>query len=140
MEADSGLSPRPLFIYQLVCTCKKKSRRNSIYVLYLRLSYSTYLLGINYVTGRDCKGIYAYEDTIMQSRLYTMQAHGRHGLQFKGKMDEKELKEVLKNLDAESAMKLAKSLDAAGVRGSGLPIEASIRICMTMSCIQYTYI
>ena len=37
-------------------------------------------------------------------------------------MDEKELKEVLKNLDAESAMKLAKSLDAAGVRGSALPM------------------
>lgn len=39
----------------------------------------------------------------------------------KGKLEEKELKEYLKNMDAGTAMKLCKAMDAAGTRGSSLP-------------------
>ena len=37
-----------------------------------------------------------------------------------GKLEEKELKEFLKNMDAETAMKLSKAMDAAGTKGGNL--------------------
>ena len=39
---------------------------------------------------------------------------------FLGKLEEKELKEFLKNMDAETAMKLSKAMDAAGTKGGNL--------------------
>mmetsp|Transcript_3820 Transcript_3820/g.8882 ORF Transcript_3820/g.8882 Transcript_3820/m.8882 type:complete len:217 (+) Transcript_3820:57-707(+) len=37
-----------------------------------------------------------------------------------GKLEEKELKEFLKNMDAETAMKLSKAMDAAGTKGDSM--------------------
>eukprot|EP00438_Fugacium_kawagutii_P019222 Skav233325 [mRNA] locus=scaffold2558:158661:162079:+ [translate_table: standard] len=37
-----------------------------------------------------------------------------------GKLEEKELKEFLKNMDAETAMKLGKAMDAAGTKGKNM--------------------